>query len=236
MLPLEHVVPEATACQTTLPLLQRPNWVEPLQTMAPFWLQVPEAPPVEGVEGVPEPSPVEGAVGAAGEPVPRGGVGLTGAVGVAVTVTSVVEVEGRAGTAVGPTGEPLEAPGAKTPPPLGGAGAAEGLPPTAEVEATGGVVPEGDAPPAGEEGAEDGEPPAGEDGSAGVDPEAQPTGGFKSLVFPFSTTLPGLGNSTAEPSTCLQDWSMLMTSMSGSASKPLLSSEPPETSMGAQFI
>lgn len=151
--------------------------------MAPFWLQVPEPPPVEGVEGVPEPPPVEGGVGTAGEPVPRGGVGLTGAVGVAVTVTSVVEVEGRPGAAVGPAGEPLEAPGAKTPPPLEGTDEAEGLPPTAEVGAVEGLpatgaVPEGDAPPAGEEGAEDGEPPAGEDGSEGsegvvpVDPQS----------------------------------------------------------------
>lgn len=224
--------------------------------MAPFSEQVDEPPPgVEGVEGVPEPPPgVEGVVGVAGEPVPAGGVGRTGGVGVAVTVTRVVEVEGRTG-AVGPAGEPLEAPGAKTPPPLGGRGAAEGLlpaggvgatvgwPPTAEVgaaegwPAAGGEGAEG-APPAGDVGAGEGSPPAGEDGSAGVEPEEAhpPVGAFKSLVFPNCTSEPGLGNLTAEFGTDSQDLSMLITSISGSASKPLLSLAPPVTSIGAQFM
>ena len=53
--PLEHVVPAATACHTTLPVLQRPNWSGPLQTTAPSVLHGPEPPvlPDEG-EGEPE--------------------------------------------------------------------------------------------------------------------------------------------------------------------------------------
>lgn len=112
MAPLLQVVPAATACHTTLPLLQRPNCVAPLQTMAPFSEQVPEPPPAEGDEGV---------VGTTGLPVP---------VGWPVTVMSVVEVNAvGSGAAVGSTGAALEAPGAKTPPGLDGT--AEGA--TAEV-------------------------------------------------------------------------------------------------------
>jgi hypothetical protein len=106
-------VPEATSCQTTWPLLQRPNCFSPLQTTAPLLEHVPAAPPAPGVDGA-EPPPVEGEDGAAGVPVPpdAGTVGCAG-VGAAVTVTSVVEV-----------GVP-EAPGAKTPPGFeGGADAA----------------------------------------------------------------------------------------------------------------
>ena len=57
--------------------------------------------------------------GVAGEPVPAGTVGATGdgAVGEAVTVTSVVEVPGTVGAAEGAPDAALEAPGAKTPPP-----------------------------------------------------------------------------------------------------------------------
>jgi hypothetical protein len=124
MTPLTQAVPEATSCQTTWPLLQRPNCFSPLQTTAPLLEQVPVAPPAPGVEGA-EPPPVEGEDGAAGVPVPpdAGTVGCAG-VGAAVTVTSVVEV-----------GVP-EAPGAKTPPGLEGgadgavdAEGAEGTPP-----------------------------------------------------------------------------------------------------------
>jgi hypothetical protein len=89
-------------------------------------VQVPELPPAEGVEGV---------EGAAEEPVPAGTVGLAGegAVDEAVTVTSVVEVDGSVGAAEGATGEALEAPGAKTPPPLDGRG--DGSPPATDVGA-----------------------------------------------------------------------------------------------------
>ena len=75
--------------------------------IAPLVVQVPEPPPAEGLDGV-EGVPVP--MGEGGE-TPAGAVGPApvGAVGVAVTVTSVVDVDGRAG--------PLEAPGAKTPPP-----------------------------------------------------------------------------------------------------------------------
>ena len=53
MVPLEQVVPGATACQTMEPPLQMPNWSVPLQTIAP--LEEHDPPPVEGepVEGVP---------------------------------------------------------------------------------------------------------------------------------------------------------------------------------------
>ena len=261
MLPLAQVVPAATSCQTSLPLLQIPNWVAPLHTIAPSSEQVDEPPP--GVEGVPEPPPgVEGVVGVAGDPVPAGGVGRTGGVGVAVTVTRVVEVEGRTG-AVGPAGEPLEAPGAKTPPPLGGRGAAEGLlpdggdgappaggvgatvgwPPTAELGATegwpaaGGEGAEG-APPAGDVEAGEGSPPAGEDGSAGVEPVAPqlPVGSFKSLVLPFCTVSPGLGNLVAKFWGEVHPSLMLATNMSGSSLKAESSLAPPVTSIGAQFM
>lgn len=86
-------------------------------------MQVP-APPAEGVEGI---------EGAAGEPVPAGTVGATGegAVGEAVTVTSVVDVDGTVGAAGGAMDAPLEAPGAKTPPPLGGR--ADESPPVTDV-------------------------------------------------------------------------------------------------------
>jgi hypothetical protein len=116
-LPLEQVVPAATACQTTSPLLHKPNWSVPLQTIAPFSVQVPVDPPAEGVEGA--------EVGAAAEPVPAGTV-AEGALGVPVTVTSVVEVEaigateGTSAAALEVTAGVLEAPGAKTPPPLEG--------------------------------------------------------------------------------------------------------------------
>jgi hypothetical protein len=85
----------------------------PLQTTLPFSVQVPVDPPAEGVEGA--------EVGAAGELVPAG------ALGVPVTVTSVVEVEalgaaeGTSATALEVTAGALEAPGAKTPPLEGGA-------------------------------------------------------------------------------------------------------------------
>jgi hypothetical protein len=108
MAPLTQAVPAATSCHTTLPLLQRPNCFSPLQTMAPLLEHVVvEPPPVEGVDataGVPHPGE-DGAVGFAG-------VG-------AVTVMSVVEVCAGRGA--------LEAPGAKTPPPLDGTGVGEGL-------------------------------------------------------------------------------------------------------------
>jgi hypothetical protein len=42
MEPLEQVVPAATACQTTLPPLQRPNCVGPLQTTAPSVVHWPD--------------------------------------------------------------------------------------------------------------------------------------------------------------------------------------------------
>lgn len=151
MTPLTQAVPAATSCQTTLPLLQRPNCFSPLQTTAPFCEHVVAEPPVE-------PPPVEGAdEGSAGVPVPpeTGTVGFAG-VGVAVTVTSVVIVD-LGGLAM------LEAPGAKTPPlPLEGAeeGTAEGLAATE------------DCPPGGGEGWRTGEdcgalegvPAEGEDG------------------------------------------------------------------------
>lgn len=154
MTPLTHEVPAATACQTTLPLLQRPNCFSPLHTTAPFVEHVVEAPP-----------PVEGEDGCAGVPVPgeEGVVGLAGegAVGFAVTVTSVVEVCVGTGAALGTTGAALgtapaalEAPGAKTPPGL--EGAAEGLTAAADV------------------GAAEGAALAGEDGSEGVVPDAAP--------------------------------------------------------------
>ena len=85
-----------------------------MQTTAPFSVQMPE-PPAEGVEGAED---------AAGEPVPRGTV-AEGAPDVPVTVTSVVEVDAT-GAAEGVTAAlevtagALEAPGAKTPPPLEG--------------------------------------------------------------------------------------------------------------------
>jgi hypothetical protein len=88
-------------------------------------VQVPVDPPAEGVEGA--------GLGAAGEPVPAGTV-AEGALGVPVTVTSVVEVEalgeaeGTSAAALEVTAAALEAPGAKTPPLEGGAdeaGAAE---------------------------------------------------------------------------------------------------------------
>ena len=184
----------------------------PLQTTEPFSVQAPELPPAEGVEGV---------EGVAGEPVPAGTVGAAGdgAVGEAVTVTSVVEVPGTVGAAEGATDAALEAPGAKTPPPLDGRG--DGSPPATDV------------------GAVDGAPPAGEDGSAGVEPDEPhplPVGGFRSFVAPFCTTLPGSGNWTAKFGTDLQESSRLIFSMSGSFSKALLSSEPPVTSIGAQFM
>jgi hypothetical protein len=83
--------------------------------MAPFSVQVPVDPPAEGVEGA--------KVGAAAEPVPAGTV-VDGALGVPVTVTSMVEVdamgtaEGTSAAALEVTAGALEAPGAKTPPPL----------------------------------------------------------------------------------------------------------------------
>jgi len=42
MAPDVQVVPYATACQTTLPWSQRPNWVGPLQTIAPSLVHWPE--------------------------------------------------------------------------------------------------------------------------------------------------------------------------------------------------
>jgi len=112
MTPLTQAVPEATSCQTTLPLLQRPNCFSPLQTTAPLVEQVEAEPP--GAAGA-EPPPVDGGVGLAGVPVPTGIAG----VGAPVTVTRVVDVAG-----VGAA----EAPGAKTPPGLEGGeeGADEG--------------------------------------------------------------------------------------------------------------
>jgi hypothetical protein len=92
--PLAQAVPDATSCQTTLPLLQRPNCFSPLHTIAPLVEHdVPEPPPVEGEDGAPEPPPVEGEDGWAGVAVP-GEAGTVGcaAVGAPVTVTSVVEV------------------------------------------------------------------------------------------------------------------------------------------------
>ena len=54
IVPLVQEVPAATACQTTAPLLQRLNWSEPLQTMAPLVEQVAEAlePVDESLESV----------------------------------------------------------------------------------------------------------------------------------------------------------------------------------------
>lgn len=220
MTPLTHEVPAATACQTTLPLLQRPNCFSPLQTTAPLVEQVVDAPP-----------PDEGEDGCAGVPVPGedGVVGLAGegAVGFAVTVTSVVEVWvgkgaalGTTGAALGTTGAALEAPGAKTPPGFEGAegaAVAEGFPPAAEVGAA-----------------------EGSDGSDGVVPEVvpqlPPVGDLRSFVAPFWTTSPGLGNWTAKLATDSQVSSRLATSMSGSASNAVLSLAPPVTSMGAQFM
>ena len=47
--PLEHLVPAATACMTTEPWLQMPNWVpSELQTMAPSLAQEPEPVPDDG--------------------------------------------------------------------------------------------------------------------------------------------------------------------------------------------
>jgi hypothetical protein len=107
MTPLTQAVPAATSCQTTTPLLQRPNCLSPLQTTAPgVEHELPEAPPDGGA-----------GAGAGAGAAPPEGAGFAG-VGAAVTVTSVVEV--RAGTAA-----MLDAPGAKTPPGLDGA--AEGL-------------------------------------------------------------------------------------------------------------
>ena len=78
--------------------------------------------------------------GAAGEPVPAGTVGAAGegAVGEAVTVTSVVEVDGTVGAAGGAAeaDAALEAPGAKIPPPLGGR--ADDSPPATDVGAADG--------------------------------------------------------------------------------------------------
>ena len=55
MEPLEHVVPAATACHTTLPMLQRPNWSGPLQTVAPSVVHWPELPVLpDEDEGEPE--------------------------------------------------------------------------------------------------------------------------------------------------------------------------------------
>ena len=123
----------------------------PLQTTEPFSVQAPELPPAEGVEGV---------EGVAGEPVPAGTVGaaVDGAVGEAVTVTSVVEVPGTVGAAEGATDAALEAPGAKTPPPLDGRG--DGSPPATDVGAV------DDAPPAGEVGAAEYWPSLGAEGEA----------------------------------------------------------------------
>jgi hypothetical protein len=127
MTPLTQAVPEATSCQTTLPLLQRPNCFSPLQTTAPLVVQVPAAPPpvVGGEAG----GAAAGEEGTAGVPVPgaAGAVGLAG-VGAPVTVTRVVLVD---------VGAP-DAPGAKTPPGLdgGAVGADEGA-------ATGGAPPAG---------------------------------------------------------------------------------------------
>jgi hypothetical protein len=153
-------VPDATSCQTTWPLLQRPNCFSPLQTTAPLLEQVPAAPPAPGVDGA-EPPPVEGEDGAAGVPVPpdAGTVGCAG-VGAAVTVTRVVEV-----------GVP-DAPGAKTPPGLEGgadaAGADAAGADAAGADAAGADAAGADAAGADAAGAE-GAPPAGTEGEAGAD-------------------------------------------------------------------
>lgn len=57
-------MPEATLCQTTLPLLQRPNFEVPLQTMPPLLEQEPELVP-EDADPVPD-------GGAAAKPVEAG--------------------------------------------------------------------------------------------------------------------------------------------------------------------
>lgn len=44
MVPFEQVVPAATACQTTLPWSQSPNWEGPLQTTAPSIVHWPVLP------------------------------------------------------------------------------------------------------------------------------------------------------------------------------------------------
>jgi hypothetical protein len=90
IVPPSQVVPAATGIKTTLPLLQRPNFSGPSQTIAPFSVQV------EPPEGVPED----------GAPVlPGGEIGAPVPTGEEVLVERVV-------------GATLEAPGAKTPPPV----------------------------------------------------------------------------------------------------------------------
>ena len=219
MTPLAQVVPAATACQTTWPLLQIPNCVAPLHTMAPFDVQ-PVEPPVlvegeDGCAGAPVPGE-EGMVAWAGEPP----------VGMAVTVTRVVDVS-AIGAALGTTGAALEAPGAKTPPALEAAGEADGLLAAGEDAAAEGW------PAAADEGAEEGLP-------AGVDPlvPQSPVGSFTSDPSdPICSTVPGLGNFKASLVGLLQVvLAMFATSMSGRALNLDLSLAPPLTVMGAQFL
>lgn len=102
--PFWHLVPGATACQTTLPLSQRPKSDSPLHTTPPFEEQapVPDAtPPLGAAAEADETGACVGLADPAGA-VELAGVADAGAVG-AVTVTKVrtVEVTASEGEATG---------------------------------------------------------------------------------------------------------------------------------------
>jgi hypothetical protein len=97
MAPLEQVVPAASACQTTLPPLHRPNCVGPLQTTAPSVLHCPELPVLpeeEAEEPVGADEPVEGPE----TPWPRVGerVGYADGVALEAGTVNVLKVDGGA--------------------------------------------------------------------------------------------------------------------------------------------
>jgi hypothetical protein len=226
--PLTQVVPAATACQTTLPLLQRPNWVVPLHMIAPLVVQA--DPPATGAGLAGAPVGTGAATGAEGAGVATGAEGAGVSSGSHVrSVSSGAGAEGAEATGAILGTEGAEATGAI----LGteGAEATGAMLGTEGAEATGATL--------GTEGAEATGASLGEAGVDGVVPVApqSPVGRTAGLSPPLTRFAPGLGNLMGEFSTRLQVVeAMLAMSMSGSASNPVVSLAPPVTSIGAQFM
>lgn len=106
MVPPLHVVPGATACQTTEPPLQMPNCVLPLQTIAPSVLQVeePAEPPVEPPVSLPLPA-LAGADAAGADAAGADATGTEVAMVASVDLAGAAEAAGADDTGADSAGE-----------------------------------------------------------------------------------------------------------------------------------
>lgn len=224
--------------------MQRPNWVDPLQTIAPSVEQVLPLPeelfddPLDPLEPVGDATPD---AAAAGVEAAAAGVEIATAapapLELAVTVTRVVARDVAA-----PPEPPLEAPGANTPPAFDVALAAAEVA-AAAVEPAPAPAPAPE-PPEPLEAAADPEPdPEPEPELDELEPDELepdvpqvPVGSLRVAPEETTTSEPGLGYLVSALWGDVHPSPMFATNISGSWSNLDVSLAPPETAMGAQFM